>query len=41
MLLGDSASGKSTILTLLTEILSDIPGRNQYRIVKLNPKAFT
>lgn len=41
MLLGQSATGKSTILNVLTEVLSDVPGRLTYRIVKLNPKAFT
>ena len=41
MLLGLSATGKSTILQLLTETLSEIPDRIQYRIVKMNPKAIT
>jgi dynein heavy chain len=41
MLLGVSASGKSTILNVLTEVLSDIPERLPYKIIKMNPKAIT
>lgn len=41
MLLGLSATGKSTILNILTETLSEIPDRIQYRIIKMNPKAIT
>ena len=41
MLLGLSATGKSTILSILTETLSDVPERIQYRIIKMNPKAIT
>ena len=41
MLLGLSATGKSTILNILTETLSDIPERIPYKIVKMNPKAIT
>ena len=41
MLLGLSATGKSTILNILTETLSEVPERIQYRIIKMNPKAIT
>lgn len=41
MLLGQSITGKSTILSILTEVLSEVPGRLTYRIVKMNPKAIT
>jgi ABC-type nitrate/sulfonate/bicarbonate transport system ATPase subunit len=41
MLLGLSITGKSTILNILTEVLSEMPGRLTYRIVKMNPKAIT
>lgn len=41
MLLGLTATGKSSILNILTEVLSDIPEKLQYRIVKMNPKAIT
>ena len=41
MLLGVSATGKSTIISTLTEILSEAPGRLTYRVVKMNPKALT
>ncbi len=41
MLLGLSITGKSTILSILTEVLSEVPGRLTYRIVKMNPKAIT
>jgi len=39
MLLGPTASGKSTILEILTSALSQIG--NKYKIIKLNPKAIT
>jgi dynein heavy chain len=41
MLLGLTATGKSSILNILTEVLSDIPEKLQYRIVRMNPKAIT
>ena len=41
MLLGLSASGKSAILNILTETLSEVPDRIPYRIIKMNPKAIT
>lgn len=41
MLLGLSITGKTTILSTLTEVLSDVPGRLTYRIIKMNPKAIT
>lgn len=41
MLLGLTATGKSCILNILTEVLSDIPEKLQYRIVRMNPKAIT
>ena len=41
MLLGLSATGKSAILNILTETLSEVPERLQYRIIKMNPKAIT
>lgn len=41
MLLGLSITGKTTILSILTEVLSEVPGRLTYRIVKMNPKAIT
>lgn len=41
MLLGLTATGKTSILNILTEVLSDIPEKLQYRIVKMNPKAIT
>ena len=41
MLLGASATGKTTILNILTETLSEIPERLQYRIIKMNPKDIT
>lgn len=41
MLLGLSITGKSTILNILTEVLSEVPGRLTYRIHKMNPKAIT
>lgn len=41
MLLGLSATGKTQILNILTETLSEVPGRLQYRIIKMNPKAIT
>lgn len=41
MLLGLSITGKTTILSILTEVLSEVPGRATYRIIKMNPKAIT
>lgn len=41
MLLGLSATGKTQILNILTQVLSDIQDRLQYRIIKMNPKAIT
>ena len=41
MLLGLSITGKTTIIQVLTEVLSEVPGRATYRIVKINPKAIT
>ncbi len=41
MLLGMSATGKTQILNILTETLSEIPDRKQYKIIKMNPKAIT
>lgn len=44
MLLGLSATGKTQILNILTEVLSKIEkpdGRREYRIIKMNPKAIT
>jgi hypothetical protein len=41
MLLGLSATGKTRILNILAETLSKIPERQQYKIIKMNPKAIT
>ncbi len=41
MLLGLSATGKTQILNILTETLSEVANRLQYRIIKMNPKAIT
>ena len=40
MLLGLSATGKTSILNILTEVLSEFRP-NVYRIIKMNPKAIT
>ena len=42
MVVGQAGCGKTTIFNVLTEALSDIPGRNQkYEIKRMNPKAIT
>lgn len=41
MLLGLSATGKTQILNILAETLSEVANRLQYRIIKMNPKAIT
>ena len=40
MLVGPTVSGKSTIMNILTETLSQTTGAS-YRITRMNPKAIT
>ena len=40
MLVGPTASGKTTIMNILTETLSQTTG-SSYRITRMNPKAIT
>ena len=39
MLVGAAGCGKTTIMNTLTEAWSSIPGENQIRITRMNPKA--
>lgn len=41
MIVGSAGCGKTTIMQLLTEALSDVPGQSRYQITRLNPKAIT
>jgi ABC-type transport system involved in cytochrome bd biosynthesis fused ATPase/permease subunit len=39
MLVGAAGCGKTTIMNTLTEAWSTIPGENQIKITRMNPKA--
>jgi dynein heavy chain len=41
MLVGPSCSGKSTIINILTEVLTNLGDGRKYVIQRMNPKAFT